>query len=122
MWAERCEYWAEEPTESKHRGRPPRHVNRPLVITGHGMSLNVHQRTLLIKSGFTRYPQQQAEHRFFPGDREMPSRIIVVDGTGTSISGEDIYNLIQAARAEGVTATSKLREIPRQRHKPEGIV
>lgn len=30
---------------------------------------------------------------------------------GTTISGEDIYNLLQAARAEGVTAMSKLREL-----------
>jgi CRISP-associated protein Cas1 len=82
-WAERCEYWADEPTEPKHRGRPPRHVNRPLVITGHGMSLNVHQGTLLIKSGFTHYPQERQEYRFFPADRELPSRIIVIDGTGS---------------------------------------
>jgi hypothetical protein len=27
------------------------------------------------------------------------------------IRGEDIYNLIQAAREEGVTATSKMREL-----------
>jgi CRISPR-associated endonuclease Cas1 len=82
-WAERCEYWADEPTEPKRRGRRPRHVNRPLVLTGHGMRLNVHQGTLLIKGGFTHYPQQQDEYRFFPGDRELPSRIIVVDGTGS---------------------------------------
>jgi hypothetical protein len=36
---------------------------------------------------------------------------VIMAGPGTSISGEDIYNLIQAARAEGVTATSKLREL-----------
>jgi len=28
---------------------------------------------------------------------------------GTTIKGEDIYNLIQAAKAENVTVTSKLR-------------
>jgi CRISPR-associated protein Cas1 len=27
-----------------------------------------------------RYPQKQEERRFFPGDRETPSRILVVDG------------------------------------------
>jgi hypothetical protein len=58
-WAERCEYWADEPTEPKHRGRPPRHANRPLVITGHGMRLNIHHGTLLIESGFTHYPQER---------------------------------------------------------------
>lgn len=36
---------------------------------------------------------------------------IIMADPGTTIRGEDIYNLIQAARAEGVTATSKLREL-----------
>jgi hypothetical protein len=30
---------------------------------------------------------------------------------GTTIKGEDIYNFIQAAKSEGVTATSKMREL-----------
>jgi hypothetical protein len=36
------------------------------------------------------------------------STIMIAD-PGTTISGEDIYNLIQAAKAENVTVTSKLR-------------
>jgi len=36
---------------------------------------------------------------------------IIKADPGTTIRGEDIYNLIQAARAEGVTATSKMREL-----------
>ncbi len=47
------------------------------------MRLRVHQGTLLVKGGFTHYPQAVEEHRYFPGDREMPSRIVVVDGTGS---------------------------------------
>ena len=30
---------------------------------------------------------------------------------GKTISGDDLYNLIQAAKAEGVTATSKMHEL-----------
>jgi CRISP-associated protein Cas1 len=82
-WRDRCEYWTGLPTEKKHRGRPPRHSNKPLVLTGHGMRLSVDQGTLLVKSGFSYYPQKQEERRFFPGDREMPSRIVVVDGNGS---------------------------------------
>jgi hypothetical protein len=36
---------------------------------------------------------------------------IIMADPGTTMSGEDIYNLLQAARAEGVTATSKMREL-----------
>ncbi|MEY9463866.1 site-specific integrase [Bradyrhizobium ottawaense] len=36
---------------------------------------------------------------------------MVMADPGTTMRGEDIYNLIQAARAEGVTVTSKLREL-----------
>jgi CRISPR-associated endonuclease Cas1 len=53
-----------------------------LVLTGHGLGLRVEQGTLLVKDGFTHYPQVQAIHQFFPGDRNMPSRIVIVDGNG----------------------------------------
>ena len=46
------------------------------------MGLRVDQGTLLVKDGFTHYPQVQDIRRFFPGDRNMPSRIIIVDGDG----------------------------------------
>jgi hypothetical protein len=36
---------------------------------------------------------------------------IIMADPGATIRGEDIYNLLQAARAEGVTATSKMREL-----------
>jgi hypothetical protein len=36
---------------------------------------------------------------------------IMIAEPGKTIKGEDIYNLIQAAKAESVTVTSKLREL-----------
>ena len=82
-WAERCEYWTELPTEKKRQGRPPRHSDRPLILTGHGVRLRVDQGCLLVKNGFTHYPQAAEEHRFFPADRAKPARIIIVDGNGS---------------------------------------
>jgi CRISPR-associated protein Cas1 len=81
-WAERCEYWSGLPTETR-RGRPPRHNDRPLVLTGHGVRLRVDQGALLVRNGFTHYPQDVEEHRFFPADREKPARIVIVDGNGS---------------------------------------
>src|ERR1035437_1414605 len=82
-WSERCRYWSAPRLEKRRRGAPPRRVHRPLILTGHGMRLNVDQGTLLVRRGFTRYPQKQELYRFFPGDRNMPSRIILVDGSGS---------------------------------------
>jgi CRISPR-associated protein Cas1 len=82
-WVERCEYWSALPTDKKRRGRLPRHSDQPLILTGHGVRLSVDQGCLLVKNGFTRYPQAAEEHRFFPADRGKPARIIIVDGTGS---------------------------------------
>jgi CRISP-associated protein Cas1 len=82
-WAERCGYWREAPTEKRRWGpRITRHSHKPLVLTGHGMRLNVDNGALVVRNGFTHYPQHQEQWRFFPGDRNSPSRIIVVDGSG----------------------------------------
>jgi CRISP-associated protein Cas1 len=82
-WAERCEYWSAIPADKKRHGRPPRHSNRPLILTGHGVRLKLDQGCLLVKNGFTHYPQPVEEHRFFPADRQKPARIIIIDGNGS---------------------------------------
>jgi CRISPR-associated endonuclease Cas1 len=47
------------------------------------MRLRIDHGALVVRNGFTHYPQAVAEQRFFPGDRNRPSRIIVVDGSGS---------------------------------------
>ncbi len=47
------------------------------------MSLRVDHGALAVRNGFTHYPQREEEHRFFRGDRTLPSRIIVLDGSGS---------------------------------------
>jgi CRISPR-associated protein Cas1 len=47
------------------------------------VSLKVDKGTLLIRDGFTHWPQERAEHRLFKGDRELPPRIVMVDGSGS---------------------------------------
>lgn len=82
-WVERCEHWKTLPIERKRHGRPPRHSDQPLILTGHGVRLKVDQGCLLVRNGFSHYPQAVEEHRFFPADREKPARIIIVDGNGS---------------------------------------
>lgn len=83
-WVDRCHYWLTSRRPEKRRPGPPaRHTHEPLILTGHGMHLRVHHGALVVRNGFTHYPQVAEEHRFFRGDRNLPSRIIVVDGSGS---------------------------------------
>ena len=58
------------------------HEGRAIVLTGHGINLQINHGALEIKSGFTHYPQQREEWRFFRGDPDRPTRIIVLEGSG----------------------------------------
>lgn len=80
-WAERSEYWRSyRPTS---RGAPKKFTYRePLILCGHGIQIRVDHNTLLIRNGFTHYPQKCETIRFFPGDANLPDRIIILDGSG----------------------------------------
>jgi CRISPR-associated protein Cas1 len=82
-WAVRSGYWLTSHPEKRRHGPPRRQSHEPLVLTGHGMSLRIEHGALVVRDGFTHYPQRAQEHRFFKGDRTLPSRIIVIDGSGT---------------------------------------
>jgi CRISPR-associated endonuclease Cas1 len=38
--------------------------------------------TLLVRNGLTHFPQKSKEIRFFPGDANLPDRVVVIDGSG----------------------------------------
>lgn len=84
----------------------PGKVHRRLA-GGAGMSEVFHESMLdeLVVKGRSGETDEEAERAPIKLDT------IVMADPGKTISGEDIYNLLQAARAEGVTATSKLREL-----------
>ena len=82
-WVARCHYWHNTQTAPTRPLRRRRHAHEPLILTGHGMSLRVDHGALVVRNGFTHYPQRVEEQRYFRGDRTLPSRIIVVDGSGS---------------------------------------
>jgi CRISPR-associated endonuclease Cas1 len=82
-WAERCGYWLTSPAQNRQPLRRRRQTHEPLILAGHGMSLRVNHGALVVRNGFTHHPQRTEERRFFRGDRTLPSRIIVLDGSGT---------------------------------------
>jgi CRISPR-associated protein Cas1 len=80
-WATRSEYWlAHKPVI---RGRPKKFKYRePLILCGHAAHIRVDHGSLLIRNGFTHYPQKQEIIRLFPGDQNLPDRIVMIDGSG----------------------------------------
>jgi CRISPR-associated endonuclease Cas1 len=82
-WAERSSFWANRATQARARGSKRERPRQPLVLTGHNASLRVEGGSLLIRNGFTHYPQKQETYRFFKGELMMPKRIIMLDGSGS---------------------------------------
>jgi CRISPR-associated endonuclease Cas1 len=82
-WAARNEHWSAQ--SGQRRGYSARRERRsePLILCGHGVSLKVDKGTLLIRDGFTHWPQERVEHRLFKGARNLPPRIIMLDGSGS---------------------------------------
>lgn len=83
-WAVRGDYWLKKLNPvPQYKARKRRKIQKPLILSGHGIRLKVEADTLLITCGFTHYPQAREEYRLFPGDRQLPSRIVILDGDGS---------------------------------------
>lgn len=82
-WAERSEHWIAENTTNVPKRRLRQRKSVPLILCGHGISMRIENGALVIRDGFTHYPQQQSKYRFFPRDLELPTRILLLDGSGT---------------------------------------
>lgn len=80
-WTERSEFWSAH--QPKRRGSGKKYKFRePLILCGHGIRFRVDHGTLLVRNGFTHYPQKAEEIRIFPGDPNLPDRIVILDGSG----------------------------------------
>eukprot|EP01035_Chromulina_nebulosa_P063076 gene63076-86285_t len=82
-WAARNEHWRAQ--SGQRRGYSARRERRsaPLILCGHGVSLRVDKGTLHICDGFTHWPQERVEYRLFKGARDLPPRIVMLDGSGS---------------------------------------
>jgi CRISP-associated protein Cas1 len=82
-WADRSRHWGQRDRGSKDRRIRRKPSRDPLILAGHGVSLRIEAGTLLIRNGFTHYPQNQETYRYFKGDADLPPRIIMLDGSGS---------------------------------------
>lgn len=83
LWVERSELWLKHGASTRApRGRRQRRSDH-LILCGHGVSLRIQDGALVIRDGFTHYPQLDQTYRFFRGDLALPPRIVMLDGSGT---------------------------------------
>lgn len=82
-WANRSAYWnAKAQLETPKRKRREK-AKTGLVLTGHGLSINVDKGRLIIRDGFTYFPQTPITKTYFKGALDIPPRIVLVDGKGS---------------------------------------
>lgn len=98
-WAWRSELWARRSSEVVKPAKGRRR-KQPLILCGHGVSLKIDADSLLIRNGFTHYPQQREELRFFRGSLDIPPQIIMLDG-----SGHLSFDVLNWLSEQGVTLT-----------------
>ena len=82
-WTDRNEHWLAQSRKTRAVRAARERPREPLVLCGHGVKLSVHHGALIVRNGFTHYPQQQETRRLFKGDRTLPPRIIMLDGSGS---------------------------------------
>ncbi|MDE2166562.1 MAG: CRISPR-associated endonuclease Cas1 [Alphaproteobacteria bacterium] len=81
-WADRSDFWLQKITPKSRQFVKRAGIAEPLILTGHGVSLRIDHGSLLVRNGFTHYPQDREEWRFFSGDWRLPSRIVLLDVDG----------------------------------------
>ena len=70
LWAARAQYWqGQQDSNPVVRWTPKARIpeRKPLILTGHGVQMQVDHGALLVRNGFTHYPQTRQEWRLFPG-------------------------------------------------------
>lgn len=81
-WATRSEYWKSE-TNKSVTTRPKRtRRNAPMILCGHGVSLKVQNGALFIQDGAAHVDSEPSSYRFYPGELDIPERIIIVESSG----------------------------------------
>lgn len=82
-WAARSDYWLQLADAAKPKRRLRQRNPAPLILCGHGVSMRIDNGALVIRDGATHHPQRQPNYRFFPRDLKLPTRILLLDGSGT---------------------------------------
>ena len=82
-WPIRCAYWQSEYQKQIPKRKRRETQKASLVLSGNGLSINVDKGRLIVKDGFTHYPQKAVRFEFFKGALDIPPRVVIVDGNGS---------------------------------------
>ena len=82
-WAIRSELWIAESTKLQRKRKLRDRNTNALILTGHGTSVRIEGGALVIRQGFSHYPQQREQHRYFKGELTLPPAIMLLDGSGS---------------------------------------
>ncbi len=82
-WAIRSQFWIGESAKTERKRLTRERNSNPLILTGHGTSMRIENGALVIKQGFSYFPQKQECHRYFKGDLALPRIVILLDGSGS---------------------------------------
>lgn len=82
-WAIRSESWLSEIEKLQKPRRLRERNSNALILAGHGNLMRVEKGALVVKQGFTHYPQKQECRRYFKGDLDLPRIIMLLDGSGS---------------------------------------
>ncbi|MBP6367028.1 MAG: CRISPR-associated endonuclease Cas1 [Nitrosomonas sp.] len=86
LWAKRAAYWEDKVNSNLSiQANQKRRRKKPivLILSGHGVNLRVERGALSIQNGFTHYPQKRETWLLFPGQSNLPERIVMLDGNGS---------------------------------------
>lgn len=82
-WAVRSDYWMDQSRKTQCKRLTRERNSNSLILTGQGTTLRIENGALVIKQGFSHYPQQREYHRYFQGDLALPRMIVLLGGSGS---------------------------------------
>ena len=60
-WADRSEFWLQKIAQKSRQFIKRAGIAQPLILAGHGVSLRIDHGSLLVRNGFTHYPQDREQ-------------------------------------------------------------
>ena len=96
-WSARNEGWIANAERALSRRSVGDRPKEPIILCGHGVALRVDAGALCIRNGLTHRGHKPEQLRLFPGERSLPPRIIMLDGSG-SIS----FDVLSWLSAQGI--------------------
>lgn len=82
-WATRSAYWNSKANSELPKRKRREKAKSGIILTGQGLSIRVDKGRLIVKGGFTYFPQKPFEKSYFKGSLDIPPRIVLIDGSGS---------------------------------------